>query len=129
MLLSYLPKLSSEAKKYVWAFLTPTIACTLAALLFNCPLWAEAILNIIIYPCLIYFSFQTEFYFAVFNYLGSLSFGLYAFQSIARCATLWGVTNLWLLFIIILIPTLIESAVKLILAHNKKMKKHLLTTN
>lgn len=122
ILLSYLPPLSDKLKKYIWVILVPVMIAVIAALVFPCPLWGEIILNNLLYPSLIYLSFQTEVSSKVMNYLGSLSFGLYAFQSVARCAKLWGVSNLWTLFIIILIPTLIDSWVK-ILIKNKNSSK------
>ena len=120
MLLSLIPQFPQKYKKFVWILLTPTLCAVLCALLFNCPRWFEAILNNLLYPAMIYLTFQTNVSNRILNYLGALSFGLYAFQSVARCFELWGVSDLWILFAIVLIPTLAENLVKNIIRAIKK---------
>ena len=112
ILTSYLPDIFTKNKKYVWYLLTPTMIIVSYVLIFNCPLWFEIILNNALYPLLIYLTCHIKISCKFFDYLGSLSFGLYAFQSIAKCARLWGVNNLWILFLLILIPTIIERFIR-----------------
>jgi len=123
ILTSYIPLMSQKNKKFALICLIPTLLSVLSILLFDSPRWAEVILNNLLYPCLIYFSYQFSFNCQFCNYLGALSFGLYAFQSIARCALLWGINNLWLLFAIILVPTVVEDGVK------RLIKRHRLKVN
>lgn len=121
MLISYIPPIPDKYKKYVWIALIPTMVSVLCMLLFKCSMFMEIILNMLLYPALIYLTLQINVSCKLFNYLGSLSFGLYAFQSIARCAKQWGVNNLWLLFIIILVPTLIENLLKKFINNCRKI--------
>ncbi len=129
ILLSYLPEFNKKYKKLTLPLLLITAIAVLGALLFNIPKECEIILNNLLYPALIYLTFQLNANCKFLNYLGSLSFGLYAFQSIARCFEFWGVTNLWILFITILIPTLLENTIKRIINAVKQKKQHQGTQN
>ena len=70
------------------------------------------ILDLVLYPALIYLSFQFPVQNKVFNYLGAISFGLYAFQAVTRMLRELGVTNLWTLFIIIVVLSIVEDLFK-----------------
>lgn len=82
----------------------------------------ELILDNILYPALIYFSFCLDFRSKIFSYLGALSFGLYAFQCPANLLRILGVKSTWLLFGIILAATLIEDGAKRIYRYNKNRR-------
>ena len=58
----------------------------------------EALLDLLLYPLLIYLTFHVDFHFAPFHVLGALSFGIYAFQCPARLVRALGVTNPWIPF-------------------------------
>ena len=112
MLISYLPKIKLNHQKLLWIALIPIQLAVLAIFLFGNNLLIEEILDLVLYPALIYLSFQLPVQNKVFNYLGALSFGLYAFQAVTRMLRELGVTNLWTLFIIIVILSIAEDLFK-----------------
>ena len=77
----------------------------------------ELILDTVLYPALIYFSFCLKFESRICSYLGALSFGLYAFQCTADLFRTLGLTNIWLLFGFILLATLLEDGGKRFYRH------------
>ncbi len=85
----------------------------------------ELILDVVLYPALIYFTFCLEFKSRLFSYLGSLSFGLYAFQCLADMLRTFGVSNVRFLFGLILFATIIEDGGKRLYRYMRK--KHLST--
>lgn len=89
---------------------------------FDFTLVEELILTYIGYPLLIYTAFQINFYFKFFNYLGSLSFGLYAFQSVAKFIKAMGIYNTYVLFIIIFLLTIIDKHLPDFIIHLKRHK-------
>lgn len=84
----------------------------------------ELILDNILYPALIYFSFSVKFESKIFSYLGGLSFGLYAFQCTADLVRNAGVNDVWILFGIILFATLAEDFAKRIYRRYKKKQEN-----
>ena len=112
MLISYIPKLQIKKKFLIWLILIPIQIAILAILIFGNNLLIEEILDLILYPALIYFTFQLDIDNKVFNYLGALSFGLYAFQCVTRPLEELGLTNIWILFIIIVALSVIEDLIK-----------------
>ena len=83
----------------------------------------EEILDLILYPALIYITFQIPFNNKVLNYFGGLSFGLYAFQCVCRTLNEIGLKDIWSLFLIVVILTLTEDSVKRIYKHYKNKQK------
>ena len=83
----------------------------------------ELILDTILYPTLIYLTFNLNFKFGLFNYLGALSFGLYAFQCPAKLARLCITNNKLVLFLIILILTVACDLAKRIAKKQKLPRK------
>jgi len=76
-------------------------------------LLVEEILDLILYPALIYLSFALPVHNRVMNYLGALSFGLYAFQCVPRALRELGlITNVWVIFGIIVALSLAEDLIK-----------------
>lgn len=85
MLISLLPSIKLKNKKILLIPLTIFVYLyVLRMLLFNFTFWEEQLLNLIFYPAMVYLTFQFNIKNKIFNYLGSLSFGLYAYQSIPR---------------------------------------------
>lgn len=115
VLLSFVPPIKIRKPNLIWL---PVITYTIAAisiLLFDTNLFVERIAHFIVYPGLIYFTFQLQADNSFFNYLGALSFGLYAFQCVVRPLPLLGVNNVWVLFGIIVGLTLLEDGIKRII--------------
>ena len=109
VMISYLPKLNLK-KWLVWIMLIPIQILVGYFLIFGIrdSLVIEEILDLLLFPTLIYLTFQVSVDNKVFNYLGSLSFGLYAFQCVTRPLVELGLTNLWILFSIIVILSVLE---------------------
>ena len=80
------------------------------------------ILDLLLYPALVYLTFHLEVKSKWMSYLGALSFGMYAFQCPADTIRLLGVSDVYLLFGIIVILTLTEDSVKRIIKA-KKIKR------
>ena len=124
MLLSYIPKLKLKSKILPAALTTVFgIASALILVMYYAnDLAVETILDLIIYPGLIYFTFNLNVGSKLLDYLGALSFGLYAFQCVIRPLEVLGVGSVPVYFAIIVGLTLIEDAVKRIArAHKAKL--------
>ncbi len=123
MLIARIPKIEFKHKVVWWIALVP-VATAIFYIVFNklaTVAWfggfmgIEAILNLILYPTLIYITFNIDFHFAIFDYLGGLSFGIYAFQCPARLVANIYVDNRWIPFVLIFILAIGEDTIKRIL--------------
>ena len=120
MLLSYLPMLKEKLKPFAAVMLVSSFLLCATILCFKLGnlkifgefMGVELILDTLLYPALIYLTFNFDFKFGLFNYLGALSFGLYAFQCPAKLARLCITDNRLVLFSIILILTVGYDLVK-----------------
>jgi len=128
MLVTKLPKLD-VGRPILWVAFSIISVAILKIFLFEFNALEEALLNLILYPALIYISFQIECENKFFNYLGSLSFGLYAFQSIPRYMREIHVGNVWIYFAIIVACAITEDLIKRIIKFkNAKKAKELKIT-
>ena len=132
ILLKQIPKIKIKFKVFWWILLIPILALVywivkhyiVEIIWFNWFRGIEAILDLIIYPIIIYITFQIDFNSRIFNYLGALSFGIYAYQCVGRMLLGFGVDNRYLVFWIIIALAVIEDALKRICKHiNKKYEK------
>jgi len=120
VLISYLPKIQIKRK---WLLLIPLLlACgfALKCLLADFSFIEEEILDLVAYPMIIYFTFHFDVHVKALNYLGSLSFGLYAFQNVTRFMGALGYENAMVSFIIILTLTVFTDLLTRILRSGKK---------
>lgn len=122
ILISYIPKINLKHQNLLWLILIPVQLIALSKVTFGSNLFIERIQDYIIYPMLVYFTFQIKSDNKVFNYLGGLSFGLYVYQCVTRPLEILGLTNVWILFGIIVLLTLIEDTSKRIYYFNKNKK-------
>lgn len=85
----------------------------------------DYIMTLLCFPSLLYFSSQTtELNNPIFNFLGSLSFGLYAYQCILRILEYFGwLTDQFWLCIILISIVLAESLIKYIICQIKNIKQ------
>ena len=126
MLLSRLPKLKIK-KRMIWLMLAPVQAACFAVVCFhlgNVSIWGgfmgvEFLLDNLLYPALIYLTFQIECHLSIFNYLGALSFGLYAFQCPADLVRLLGMESKYILLLMIVFASVAEDAAKRIIRKRK----------
>lgn len=81
--------------------------------------WAEAILDLLLYPALIYLTFGLRVSSRPLDYLGALSFGLYAFQCPADLLRLFGVSNNYILLSLIVLLAILEDAAKRLWRHRR----------
>lgn len=119
MLISQIPPLKLKNKNILWIILIPIQIIICLIFIFGNNLLLEEILDLILYPALIYLTFQINYEIKMFNYLGSLSFGLYAFQCVVRPLEVFGLSNVWIMFGIILTLSIIEDLVKRIIRFKK----------
>ena len=127
MLLTRLPKIEIKQKWLIWVILIPVqIACFLIVCLhlgnvqwFGGFMGVEFILDNLLYPALIYLTFNVSVSSKLLNYLGALSFGLYAFQCPADLLRLLGLDNRYILLLIIVALTVAEDLIKRLI----KMRK------
>lgn len=125
MLITKIPKIKLKRQNLLWLVLIPIQAACVAIVCFhlgNVEWWGgfrgvEAILDLILYPALIYFTFQIDVSSKILNYLGALSFGLYAFQCPADLIRLLGVSNRYILLTVIVLAAIIEDAAKRIIKY------------
>ena len=85
MLLSYIPKIKNVKGYWIW----PLVGVLFVVSIYPSIFWSgkvyEYILDIVLYPALIYFTLHTNVHCKPLDYLGNLSFGIYAFQAIPLC--------------------------------------------
>ena len=122
ILISFIPKIKIKKQWLVWIPLACIWLLILKMFLFDFSFVEDEILNFVLYPALVYFSFQLTISNKVFNYLGSLSFGLYAYQSIPRFIEALGYENVWVSFTIILFCALTTDLIKRYIKHRKSKK-------
>lgn len=123
ILISYIPPIKIKRK---WILIIPLVCVWVLILrmfLFDFTFIEDEILNLVLYPALIYLTFQFNVHSVVFNYLGSLSFGLYAYQSITRVMEISGYNNTWVFFAIILTLSVLTDMVKRIVKVQKQKTK------
>ncbi len=122
VLISHIPPLKIKNNFWKYLIVVFLMALTLSILILPTNLAIEKLAFLVVYPMLIYFTFQLTVHNSIFNYLGSLSFGLYAFQCVVRPIEKFGYNNIWGMFIIIVALTLLEDTGKRIYRF-VKMKK------
>ena len=122
VLISHIPPLKIKNDFLKWMIVVPLMLLTFIILFYPTNLAIEKLAHLVVYPMLIYFTFQLTVHNVVLNYLGSLSFGLYAFQCIVRPIELMGYENVWVMFFIIVILTLLEDTCKRIYRFIKQRK-------
>ena len=130
ILLSYLPPLQSKKKWWLWCVVAVLQAITFVVVANQWSLVSvngvnavEAVMVFMLYPALVYFTFQISFQNKVLNYLGALSFGLYAFQCPADLLRGWGVNDVYILFVFIVLASVLEDAGKRLWRLRKKRKE------
>ncbi len=128
MLLSYIPRIKNIKGYWLW----PVVIILQFVCLYPSIFWSgktyEYILDMLLYPALLYFTFHTNVHSKVLNYLGSLSFGIYAFQSIPLCfRNFWTLTNGQCFWIVLATTILYDIIKRLIIKYrNNKRTKTLL---
>ena len=103
VLISYIPPIKMKNQ---WLLLIPLVAVwgyVLRILFSEYSFIEEEILNLVAFPALIYLTFQLPVQNRVLNYLGAISFGLYAYQAVPRLIRVLGYDNTWLSFAIIVV--------------------------
>lgn len=123
MIVAKIPPVKKENHWFAIALFVVSSILILRLMLFNFGFKEDELLNLFLYPILVYSAFQINCDNKVFNYLGSLSFGLYAYQSIPRFLEMVGYENPTISFIIILSCTLVTDLVKRIIVWNKSKKQ------
>ncbi len=127
MLLAKVPKIEIKQRWLIWVLLIPVqIACFLVVCFhlgnvewFGGFMGVELILDNLLYPALIYLTFNVSVSSRALDYLGSLSFGLYAFQCPADLLRLLGLSNRYMLLLIIVSLTVTEDIIKRIYKSRK----------
>lgn len=115
ILIARIPKIEIKHKWLWWAMLVPIVAATFIIVFLRLAKdqrLFEAILDLVLYPILIYVTFNIDFHFGIFDYFGGLSFGIYAYQCPARLVANLGVSNRWIPFILIFVLTLFDDIIK-----------------
>lgn len=123
VLISFIPKIKINKPNLLWLAVIPFALATLSIVIFDTTPILERFAHFVIYPGFIYFVFHVKFHSKFLNYLGALSFGLYAFQCVVRPLEVLGLTNVWALFGIIVLFTILEDGIKRIVRFYKNKKK------
>jgi peptidoglycan/LPS O-acetylase OafA/YrhL len=127
MLLAKAPKIEIKKRWLIWVLLIPVQIACLSVVCFHLGnvewfggfMGVEFILDNLLYPALIYLTFNVNVSSRALNYLGSLSFGLYAFQCPADLLRLVGLGNRYILLFIIVALTITEDVIKRIYKSRK----------
>ena len=122
ILLGKLPKIVLKRKWVWWLILIPIVSIVFVIVFRRLAQYEkgyEALLDLVLYPILIYVSFRIEFNFPIFNYLGGLSFGLYAYQCPGRMLWGFGISDRWFVFFVIIGLALIDDTIKRIVKYIK----------
>ena len=131
LLLARLPRLRIK-KWIIWLMLAPVAAACFVIVCFHLGntewfggfMGVELILDLVLYPALIYLSFNIDFSLGIFNYLGALSFGLYAFQCPADLLRLLGLDSRVVLLIIIVALSVAEDGVKRLIRYYRNKREN-----
>ena len=129
MLAALIPKikLSSEGKCsklpgfiIVLGLFVSALACLSIASSPEKPMLIKYLLVIVVYPLMLYFASCINFNNGFLNWLGSLSFPIYAFQCILRVVEHYFTSNDTHLFILLIVLVLVYSSVISIINQKKK---------
>lgn len=123
ILLGKMPKPEIKRKWIWWLMLVPVLAAVFVIVFLRLAKDSrayEALLDLVLFPLLIYISFRIDFNFPIFNYLGALSFGIYAYQCPGRMLWGFGITDAWLVFFVIVGLTLIDDFAKRLIKYFKR---------
>ena len=101
VLISYIPPIKLKKQLLLLIPVVVTWCYVLRMMLFSFSFVEEEILDLIIYPAMIFLTFQIPIHCKVLNYLGGLSFGLYACQSVSRLMYILGFKNGWIYFAVV----------------------------
>ena len=121
VLVSFLPSIKLKKQWLLWIPLACVQLLILRMLLFDFSFIEEELLNLVLYPALIYLTFQLPIQNKVFGYLGALSFGLYAYQSVPRFIWALDYYNPWIFFAIIVVLAVLTDLIKRIIKKEKMM--------
>lgn len=123
VLISYIPKFNLKVKKFDFNWIIVFVVLGLVVYLAYMPkpdFVSEYILIFLLMPVLIYFSSTLTVKSRLLNFLGSLSFGLYAYQCVLRILELYTSLSQHWLFIILVGLVLVD---RLIVFLYRKVKK------
>ena len=125
ILLAHMPKIDLKRKWIWWLLLLPVAAATFGVVFFSLAeenVYYEALLDLVLYPLLIFITFNVDFHLSVFDYLGAISFGVYAYQCPARLVANIGVQSKWIPFIMIFALAILDDIIKRIVKESKNKK-------
>ncbi len=125
ILIAKIPKLKVKRSSILYLLLLPIVVVTFLIIYYRLAeeiVVYEALLDLILYPLLLYVTFQIDFHFALFDFLGALSFGIYAFQCPARLMVYIGVPSRWIPFFLIFFLTFIDYFVRFYIEKRKAQK-------
>lgn len=122
ILISYIPSIKM---KHQWLLYIPLVIVwgfIIRMLFFDYSFIEEEILNLLVFPALIYLTFQLSSHNKVFNYLGAISFGLYAYQHIPRLMRILEIGNVWIYFIIVVALAVLTDGIVRIIRYKKTQR-------
>ena len=125
MLVAKLPKPIFKRKVFSWLLLAPVAALAFVIIYYRLAsnsVGYEALLDVVLYPIIIYLSFGIDFNFAPFDYLGAISFGIYAFQCPARLVQHLGALDSLGIFIMIFALAIVEDLIKRIVRKSRRLQ-------
>ena len=121
VLISFLPSIKLKKQWIIWIPLVCVQLLIMKMLLFDFTFIEEELLDLVLYPALIYLTFQLQIHNKVFGYLGALSFGLYAYQSVPLFISSLGYYNLWVSFTIIVVLAVLTDLIKRLIKRKRKI--------
>ena len=119
-------KYSAKHKWLCWILLIPVLVATFATVFYGLAENSrayEALLDLVLFPLLIFITFKIDFNMPVFNYLGALSFGIYAYQCPARLIEYIGIGDRWTPFCIIIVLAVTDDLIRRVYRYIKQKKQ------
>lgn len=119
ILISYIPSIKM---KHQWLLYIPLVfvwGFIIRMLFFDYSFIEEEILNLLVFPALIYLTFQLSSHNKALNYLGAISFGLYAYQHVPRLMRILEFGNVWIYFIIVVALAVLTDGTMRIIRYKK----------
>lgn len=125
VLISYIKKINLKLRGFNFGYLIVSILLGVIIYLAYLPkenLISEYFLVLLLIPMLIYFTSMLEINSSILNFLGSLSFGLYAYQCIIRVLEFYWQSATYIFFIILVAISVISKTSELLIS-SKTTKK------
>lgn len=124
VLISYVKKIEFKLRSFNFGYVIVAILFAVIAYLAYLPkqnLISEYFLVLLLIPMLIYFTNTLKINSRIMNFIGSLSFGLYAYQCILRVLERYWQLDSYIFFIILLVISVVSRIIEILIKEKTKI--------